>query len=131
MTAAHELLRYSWVLALALTAAAAGVIARETLTAWRHRRRAAGARLITIAPPPEVEPAGAAALWANLAGTLTPSRWRWIRYGTPHLVFQYNWSGRRMLLSVWVPGDVANGAVEAAILHHVANASLMRIQARE
>ncbi|MEV0003473.1 DUF87 domain-containing protein [Micromonospora sp. NPDC050980] len=104
-----------WLLAVAATALVAFVAARNLLAAWRHRRHAEGARLVTIAPPPEVDPHSAAALWANLAGTLTPSRRRRLRYGSPHVVWQYTWSGRRLLISVWVPGTVPPGAVEAAV----------------
>ena len=68
-----------------------------------------------IAPPPQVDPDGAAALWANLAGTLTPSRRRRLLYGTPHVVWQYTWTGRQLPISVWVPGTVPAGAVEAAV----------------
>lgn len=85
------------------------------LAGWRHRHHAAGARLVTIAPPAQVDPAGAAALWANLAGVLTPSRWRRLVYASPHVVFQYCWAGRRLRISVWVPGSVPAGAVQAAV----------------
>jgi hypothetical protein len=79
------------------------------------RHHAAGARLVHIAPPPQVEAAGAAALWANLAGILTPSWRRRLLYGSPHVVLQYLWRGRRLLISLWVPGTVPPGAVEAAV----------------
>jgi hypothetical protein len=93
-----------------------GMIAgRNLLAGWRHRRHSIDARLITIAPPPQVEPGNAAAVWANLAGTLTASRTRRLLYGNPHIVWQYTWTGRQLLISVWVPGTVPRGAVEAAI----------------
>ena len=76
---------------------------------WRHHRQAHGARLVTIAPPPEVDPAGAGALWANLAGTLAPSWRRRLVYGTPHVVWQYAWAGRQLTIIVWVPGTVPAG----------------------
>ncbi len=104
-----------WLLAVAASMLVAFVAGRNLLQLWRHRRHAAGARLVTIAPPPEVDPHGAAALWANLAGTLTPSRRRRLLYGSPHVVWQYSWTGRRLLISVWVPGTVARGALEAAV----------------
>ena len=87
----------------------------ELLAGWRHRWHAADARLITIAPPPEVDAHNAAALWANLSGTLAPSRRRRLVYGSPHVVWQYTWTGRQLMISVWVPGSVPRGAVEAAI----------------
>ncbi|GAA4574322.1 hypothetical protein GCM10023176_41150 [Micromonospora coerulea] len=104
-----------WLLAVAAAGLVAYVAARNLLQVWRHRRHADGARLVTIAPPPEVDPHGAAALWANLTGTLTPSRRRRLLYGSPHLAWQYMWTGRQLLISVWVPGTVPPGAVEAAI----------------
>jgi hypothetical protein len=91
------------------------IAGRNVLVAWRHRRHATDARLVTIAAPPQVDPASAAAFWANLAGILTPSRHRRLLFGCPHVVFQYVWSGRRLLISIWVPGTVPQGAVEAAV----------------
>ncbi|WP_238449925.1 helicase HerA domain-containing protein [Micromonospora sp. 4G55] len=104
-----------WLLAAAATVIVAWVTARNLLSLWRHRRHADGARLVTIAPPPQVDPHSAAALWANLAGTLTPSRRRRLLHGSPHVAWQYTWTGRQLLISLWVPGTVAPGAVEAAI----------------
>jgi len=91
------------------------IAGRNLLDSWRHRHHAADARLVTIAPPPQVDPANAAALWANLAGILTPARRRRLVHGTPHVVFQYVWTGRHLLISIWVPGTVPHGAVEAAV----------------
>jgi hypothetical protein len=54
-------------------------------------------------------------VWANLAGILSPSTRRRLLYGTPHVVWQYTWVGRQLLISVWVPGTVPAGAVEAAV----------------
>ncbi|WP_432844316.1 type IV secretory system conjugative DNA transfer family protein [Dactylosporangium sp. CA-092794] len=104
-----------WLLAVAAGLLVVYVAGRNLLDGWRHRRHAEGARLVTIAPPPEVDPHSAAALWANLHGTLTPSRRRRLLYGSPHVVWQYTWSGRQLLISVWVPGTVPHGAVEAAV----------------
>ena len=104
-----------WLLVAALLAIAAWVAARNLLASWRHRRHAAGARLVTIAPPPEVDKAGAPALWTTLLGVLTPSVWRRIVYGTPHVALEYTWAGRQLLLRMWVPGSIPPGAVEAAI----------------
>ncbi|MFF0371222.1 type IV secretory system conjugative DNA transfer family protein [Micromonospora sp. NPDC005087] len=104
-----------WLLAVAAAALVVFVAGRNLLALWRHRRHADGARLVTIAPPPEVDPHSAQALWANLTGTLTPSRRRRLLHGSPHLVWQYTWTGRRLLISVWVPGTVPPGAVEAAV----------------
>ncbi len=104
-----------WLLAVAATALVAYIAGRNLFALWRHQHHADGARLVTVAPPPEVDPHSAAALWANLAGTLTPSRRRRLLYGSPHVTWEYTWTGRRLLISVWVPGTVPPGAVEAAV----------------
>ncbi|MBC9006767.1 DUF87 domain-containing protein, partial [Micromonospora aurantiaca] len=104
-----------WLLAVAAALLVASVAGRHLLDGLRHRRHADRARLVTVAPPPEVDPHSAAALWANLHGTLTPSRRRRLLYGSPHVVWQYTWTGRQLLISIWVPGSVPAGAVEAAL----------------
>ena len=70
---------------------------------------------MTVAPPPQVDPHSAAEWWANLTGILTASRGRRALYGAPHVAWQYTWTGRQLTISVWVPGTVAPGAVEAAV----------------
>ncbi|PWU59085.1 type VI secretion protein [Micromonospora globispora] len=113
--AANWAVQRPWLLAVAAAGFIAYVAGRNLLDLWRHRRHADNARTVTIAPPPQVDATGAAALWANLAGTLTPSRRRRLLYGSPHVVWQYTWTGRRLLISIWVPGTVPQGAVEAAV----------------
>ncbi len=98
-----------------VSAVAIHTLGRKLLATWRHRHHAAGARNIAVAPPPEVDPAGAAALWANLAGVLTPSLTRRLLYGAPHVAVEYTWTGRRLSISLWVPGSVPRGSVEAAV----------------
>ncbi|WP_433233732.1 type IV secretory system conjugative DNA transfer family protein [Micromonospora sp. CA-248260] len=104
-----------WLAAVAAGLLVVWVAAWNMVEIWRHRHHARGARLVTIAPPPEVDPHSAGALWANLAGVLTPSRRRRLLCGAPHVVWQYTWSGRQLLISIWVPGTVPVGAVEAAV----------------
>jgi hypothetical protein len=104
-----------WLAAVAAAGLVGWIAGRNLLASWRHRRHAVGARLVTIAPPPEVDPHSSAAFLANLAGTLTPSRRRRLLYGTPHVAWQYTWAGRQLLISIWVPGSVPQGAVEAAV----------------
>ncbi|GIJ49393.1 hypothetical protein Val02_62790 [Virgisporangium aliadipatigenens] len=104
-----------WLLTVVAAAAMCVLVGREVLASWRHRHHAAGARLVTIAPPPQVEPGAAQQLWGNLSGVLAGSRWRRLLYGVPHVVWQYTWTGRQLLIAVWVPGTVAAGALEAAI----------------
>ena len=104
-----------WLALLLPVALVCYIAGRNVRASWRHRHHATDARLVTIAPPPQVDPTNAAALWANLAGILTPSRRRRLLYGSPHVVFQYVWTGRHLLISIWVPGTVPHGAVEAAV----------------
>ncbi|WP_435825983.1 type IV secretory system conjugative DNA transfer family protein [Micromonospora zamorensis] len=104
-----------WLAAVAAGGLIVWIAARNLVEIGRHRHHALGARLVTIAPPPEVDPHSAPALWANLAGVLTPSRRRRLLHGAPHVVWQYTWSGRQLLISIWVPGTVPAGAVEAAV----------------
>ncbi len=91
------------------------VIGRDQLLAWRHRRFVDGARWVTIAAPPEVDAPSAAAFWATMTGVLTPSVWRRRRSGTPHVGWEYTWTGRTLTLRLWVPGTIPPGAVEAAV----------------
>ncbi|MGI5215132.1 type VI secretion protein, partial [Plantactinospora sp. CA-290183] len=104
-----------WLLAVAAGLLITWVAGGNLVALWRHQHHARGARLIGIAPPPQVDEHSAAALWANLAGILTPVRHRRLLYGAPHIGLQYTWTGRRLLISLWVPGSVPNGAVEAAV----------------
>ncbi|MDG4795059.1 DUF87 domain-containing protein [Micromonospora sp. WMMD1082] len=115
LDAADWTLQRPWLLGVAACLLLAWIAARTVVAAWRHRHHTAGARLVTIAPPPLVDESSAAALWANLAGILTPSRHRRLIFGTPHVTWQYTWTGRHLLISLWVPGTVPQGAVEAAV----------------
>ncbi len=104
-----------WLLVVTAVAVAAYVAGGNLLATWRHRRMALGARLVTIAPPPQVDKAGAAAAWTNLIGVLTPSTRRRLVYGTPHVALEYVWAGRELMVRLWVPGVIPPGAVEAAV----------------
>ncbi|WP_219419921.1 helicase HerA domain-containing protein, partial [Pseudonocardia nigra] len=96
-----------------LTAAAAVAFSRSAAR-WRHRRFAHQARLITILPPPRVDPDGAVALWGNLLGLLRP-RWQRLALGQPHVGFEYLFSSGGIRIRMWVPGTVPPGLVERAI----------------
>ena len=93
----------------------AAIIGRDQFLAWRHRRFTNGARWVAISAPPEVDAASAAAMWATMTGVLTPSVWRRRLYGTPHVGWEYIWTGRTLTIRLWVPGIVPPGAVEAAV----------------
>ena len=60
-------------LAVALPVGLVGVAAAHGWRRWRQQRLAAGARLVGILAPPQVEPGAADALWSNLAGLLRPA----------------------------------------------------------
>lgn len=104
-----------WLAVVAASTVVVAVIGRDQVLAWRHRRFAEGARWVTIAAPPEVAPESAATFWTTLVGVLTPSVWRRRVYGTPHLGWEYSWTGRALAIRVWVPGTIPPGAVEAAV----------------
>jgi hypothetical protein len=91
------------------------VAGTNLVAGWRHRRHSRHARQVAIAPPPTVDPAGAAALWTTLIGVLTPSARRRLLFGTPHVSFEYRWAGRQLTIGLWVPGTIPHGAVEAAV----------------
>lgn len=93
---------------VARTAAAAGI------RRWRHGMWAQGARVVTITPPPEADPAGAVMFWSVAVDALARPWWnRWV-WGQPHLSFEYAWAGRSAGIRVWVPGGVPPGVIEYA-----------------
>jgi len=84
---------------------------------WRRGCRqtlARNARLVTVLPPPIVDPAGAEALWANLLGLLRPA-WRRVLAGQPHVVWEYAFDREAIRIRLWVPGTVPPGLVERAV----------------
>ena len=101
-----------------LAASAAATLAWQfgaaALRAWRHRRLLLHAQQIVITPPPQVEPSSALAWWANLAGLLTPARWRRLLHGRAHVGLEYRWAGRQLRIVVWVPGTVPAAPIAAA-----------------
>ncbi len=97
-----------WLLLLAVVLLAA----RLALARWRTARLQAGARLVEILPPPQVDRDGAQALWRNLAGLL---RQRRLLQGCPNVAFEYRWSPDGLTIAVWLPGMVAPRLVERAI----------------
>jgi hypothetical protein len=90
----------------------AGVAAARGWRRWRQQRLAAGARLIQVLPPPQVEPAAAEALWGNMAGLL---RLRRPLDPRPHVSFELTWTTRGVSIGLWVPGTVAPRLVERAV----------------
>ena len=92
----------------------AGVLGWRWWRRRRHARLCADARYIDVLAPPEVDPAGGEALWANLLGLLRPA-WQRRLFGQPHLGFEYLFSHTGVRIRVWVPGLIPPGLVERAI----------------
>jgi hypothetical protein len=99
-------------LAVALAVGLVGVAAARGWRRWRHQRLAAGARLVGILAPPQVEPGAADALWSNLAGLLGQHRRLDPR---PHVSFELRWTTQGLTVGLWVPGMVAPHLVERAV----------------
>ncbi|GAB4054722.1 type IV secretory system conjugative DNA transfer family protein [Catellatospora paridis] len=118
-----------WLAAVAGLGVLAALGGQQLLADWRHRRMTDGAGLLTIAPPPQVDQGTAADLWRTLAGVLTPSTWRRLLYGIPHVVFEYSWTGRQLQIQLWVPGSVPRGAAIAAIRSAWPSASITEADA--
>ncbi|MEV0269810.1 type IV secretion system DNA-binding domain-containing protein [Hamadaea sp. NPDC050747] len=111
-----QIVAYRFLAAAVAATAVCGWIAGSNLIArWRHQHHAAGARTIVIAPPPQVDPAGAADLWRALTGLLIPATWRRRLWGTAHIGLEYIWHGRQLTIALWVPGTVPPGAAEAVV----------------
>jgi len=73
------------------------------------------ATLLTITPPPEVDPAGTGVFWATMAEILHTGWRRRLRRGRPHVAVEYRWIGRQLAIAVWVPGTVPTGPVQSAV----------------
>jgi hypothetical protein len=99
-------------LSVVIAVTAGGLAARTGWRRWREQRLVAGARLVQILPPPQVEPAAAEALWGNLAGLL---RLRRPLDPRPHVSFELTWTAHGLSIGLWVPGTIAPRLVERAI----------------
>jgi energy-coupling factor transporter ATP-binding protein EcfA2 len=108
---AHAASAYGPPLAAALTVALTVRVVLHARAAARARR---AARLVVIAAPPEVDPAGAQVLWGNLVALLRPA-WRRALVGQPHLAFELCWTTGGLQVALWVPGGIPPGLVERAV----------------
>jgi hypothetical protein len=104
-----------WLAAIPVVLLIAAVVGRAVLAGRRTKAMNAHAQLITITPPPQVDPAGAAVFWATLAEITTPGRRRRWRDGRSHIAVEYRWAGRQLTIAVWVPGTLQIGPIQAAI----------------
>ncbi|MEV0734094.1 DUF87 domain-containing protein [Polymorphospora sp. NPDC050346] len=107
---------WPWIAATVLVSVVAATAVRAAVWRRRQRRLTRGARQIVVTPPPQVDPAGVHAWWANLHALLTVgSRWRRLIDGIPHVALEYRWSGRALTVVVWVPATVPADLVAAAV----------------
>lgn len=86
-------------------------------TRWRRRFQQSldtGARVITVAVPPTVDPAGAVTFWSNLLGLLRPG-WRRSWQGQPHMALEFVFTENGVQIQIWVPGPVPAGMIERAV----------------
>ena len=90
------------------------LVGRIALRRRRERRLAAGARLITVGVPPEVDPDGALLLWAALHDLLRPRVARLLG-GQPQLAWEITATSGGISFRLWVPATVPPGLVERAL----------------
>jgi hypothetical protein len=94
--------------------AAALVVARAVLARVRERRLAAGARLIELAVPPELDTDGALLLWSALHDLLRPPLARLLT-GQPQIAWEIAADRGGSRFRLWIPGAVPPGLVERAL----------------
>ncbi|HUA94431.1 MAG TPA: DUF87 domain-containing protein, partial [Acidimicrobiales bacterium] len=98
-----------------LVSVVALVIVARLVLAMSRRQRAGGGHVVTIAPGPEVEPAGAEALWNGLHGVLRRGGLAGLASGRPHVAFEVGFSAGRLRFGVWVPAAVSAGRVARVV----------------
>ena len=89
-----------------LVAVVAFLVVGRLVLAITRRQRSARAHLVTVAPGPEVEPAGAEALWNGLHGVLRRGGLAGLVSGRPHVAFEVGVEAGRLRFGVWVPAGV-------------------------
>ena len=99
----------------ALLAVAALLVVARAMLAVTRRQRAGGGHLVTVAPGPEVEPAGAEALWNGLHGVLRRGGLAGMVSGRPHVTFEVGFSSGRLRFDLWVPANVSAGRVARVV----------------
>ena len=102
----HVLAALGWVALPVLLAVVALLVVGRLVLAVTRRQRSAGAHLVSVAPGPEVEPAGAEALWNGLHGVLRRSVLAGLVSGRPHVTFEVGVEAGRLRFGVWVPAGV-------------------------
>jgi hypothetical protein len=112
--AAAAVLHRPWFAVIAVAAAVGRIAIQTAVGRRRHRRLIDGAQQLTITPPAQVDPSGAAAWWATMHELLSPAPGRRRLHGMPHVTVEYRWAGRQVSIVVWLPGTVAAEPVAAA-----------------
>src|SRR5439155_1444762 len=87
---------------------------RLALTRARERKLAKGARLISLAVPPTVEPAGALLLWSALHDLLRPRLTRLLG-GQPQLAWEIAADEGGTRFRLWVPRAVPPGLADLVL----------------
>src|SRR6266540_1010448 len=105
--------------ALPFIAATSGLLlalalALADLRRRRGRQLAAGARLVRIAVPPELDPQAAELLWKTLHDLLRPRLAR-LLHGQPHLGWEISADRSGSAFRLWLPGSIPPGLVERAL----------------
>jgi hypothetical protein len=98
-----------------LVAVVALVILGRLVLAVTRRQRAGGGHVVMVAPGPEVEPAGAEALWNGLHGVLRRGGLAGMVSGRPHVAFEVGFSAGRLRFGLWVPPKISPGRVARVV----------------
>ncbi len=110
----HDLAAFGrLVLPIAVAMVLALVLLQAALWVIRARRSLGDAHFVAIAPGPEVDSAGAKALWNALHGILRRT-WRGAMLGRPHVSFELARSTGRLRIGIWVPPGVSPARVARA-----------------
>ncbi len=99
----------------ALLAVVALIVVARLVLAITRRQQAGGGHVVIVAPGPEVEPAGAEALWNGLHGVLRRSGLAGMVSGRPHVAFEAGFSAGRLRFGLWVPAGVSAGRVARVV----------------
>lgn len=111
----HVLVAVGRVALPVLVAGVAFLVVGRVVLAVTRRQRSAGAHLVAVAPGPDVEPAGAEALWNGLHGVLRRSGLAGLVSGRPHVGFEVGVEAGRLRFGVWVPARVPASRVARVV----------------
>lgn len=102
-----------WAPVIGIGAAVVGL----AYVAFRNRRSdklCAGARLIEVSLPAEVDANGARIFWSNLHDMLRPA-WKRFWQGQPHVSFELVWQGASLKIQLWLPKAIPERLIERAV----------------